>query len=106
MRIYITDKDETRNITLKEWDNARNEWANGGGDIFGDLAGTMPRDFPAGDDIDAECAMTDADYNETVEWWESECDKYNRRDFNSWFVEYGDADAEYAKDHEMILIAD
>lgn len=107
MRIYITDKDEIRKITLKELDNARDEWVNGGADIFGDLAGdTMSRDFPAGDGIDADCAMTDAEYHETVSWWGSECDRYNRRDPLCWFVKFGDAGAEYEKGHDMILIAD
>jgi len=32
--------------------------------------------------------------------------KHNKRDPGSWFVEYGDADAEYAKNHEMALFAD
>jgi len=106
MYIYITDKEETRTISLREWDNKADSWANGGTDIFQDLETNVPRDFPVGDyDTDADAAMTDADYREVVEWWKAECEKYNQRE-NSWFTEYSDIDAEFAKAHEMIFNAD
>lgn len=108
MRIYITDKNETREITLKVWDNKTNGgWSP---DIFGDLADTIPGEFPAADyDTDAEAAMSDNDYAETVEWWQTEVDAYNARKRNSWFVEgmsEDEIDAEFARDLEYGLFAD
>lgn len=107
MRIYITDKNEEREITLKAWNNKYNDgWSP---DVFGDLADTMPRDYPVTDDMDtdAACAMTDKEYRETVEWWEREISLYNAHDDSSWFVEQCfDLDAEWDKGLEYRLFAD
>ena len=110
MRIYITDKNETRKITLKVWDNKTNNgWSP---DCFGDLADTLPTDYPISyeDSVehDASCAMTDKDYRETVEWWEDEVAKYNAHK-RGWFTENLSEDErgeEWAKDLEYGLFAD
>lgn len=106
MRIYITDKEEIREIRLQEWDNTTDSWAWGCQDMFGDLAVNYPSDYPVRViGTDASCAMTDEQYRAEVAWWEEECRKYNNRE-RSFFTEYGDEDAEFAKDHQMILNAD
>ncbi len=106
MRIYIKETGEINEIKLREWRDG--QW---GPDIFGDLADTMPIDFPVGDiDTDAECAMTIAEYKETIEWWEREISRYNaREDRYNWFVENADDDTidqVYASDSEYALSFD
>ena len=108
MKIYITDKSEVREITLRTWD-ARNYSP----DCFADLADDLPRDYPISEDdrweYDAVCAMTDQDYRETVEWWNNEINGYNARRESNWFVEdlsADERDAEYARGLEYALDAD
>lgn len=105
MRIYITDKQEMREITLRIWDNKHNDgWSP---DVFGDLEVNLPRANP-GADYDADAAVTDAEYREVVEWWEEEIRLYNAREC-SWFTENlseDEQEAEFARDLEYGLDAD
>lgn len=108
MTIYIKDANETRTIELKVWDNNDNNgWSP---DCFGDLAADLYRAYPAGDiDTEADVAMTDAEYRDTVAWWEREVDSYNRRESGNWFVENLSEDEtaqEYARNLEYGLFAD
>lgn len=105
MRIYITDKNEVREITLRVWSNQRNDgWSP---DLFGDLAYNIPTHYPAaGHDTDAEAAMTEQEYNAIVAYWQSEIEDYNNRTRFNWFVQNlsdEEIDVEYAKDLEYSL---
>lgn len=105
MLIYITDKNETREIQLKTWVNEQLS-----PDYFGDIADTLPIDYPATDEarIYGACAaMTEAEYNDNVAWWQDEVNKFNAHDDSSWFVEgCFDVDEVWACNGEYILLAD
>lgn len=105
MIIYIKDTYETRTIEIKVWDN--NGWSP---DCFGDLAADLYRAYPVGDiDTEADVAMTDAEYRDTVAWWEREVDSYNNWERGNWFVENlseDETDQEYARNLEYGLFAD
>lgn len=108
MKIYITDKNEVREITLRTWDGS-----NYSPDCFADLEDNLPRDYPISADdrweYDAACAMTDQNYRVTVEWWQDEIRGYNARSENNWFVENvsdDEREAEYARGLEYVLNAD
>ena len=92
MRIYITDKNEVHEITMKAWKDGG--WSP---DMFADLADATPRDYPITEEdkteYDASAAMTDKEFAELVEWWETEVEKYNKRDDSSWFFESADPDS-------------
>lgn len=117
MKIYITDKNELREVALQEWDNTRNDgWSP---NFFDDLEVNVPREYPVPaellDDLDfaaafadASAAMTDEEYREMVKWWQDEVDLYNARE-KSWFTEdlsYEEQEAEFARDLEYYLYAD
>lgn len=106
MNIYITDKNETREIQLKSWDGSN--WSP---DCFADIADSLPTDYPISYDDsvehDASAAMTDEEYRAEVAWWEKEIAKYNDHDEGSWFVENNpDPDEEFARGLEYQLFAD
>jgi hypothetical protein len=109
MHIYITDKKEIRTIQLRVWENGG--WSP---DMFGDLADSIYNDYPISEEQreenpDASAAMTEADYRETVEWWEAEIARYNAHNSSSWFVENLDSDElkqEWEKGLEYRLFAD
>ena len=110
MKIYIIDKNETREIALKAWDGS-----NWGPDCFDGLEVNVPNDFPIDyeDSVehDAVAAMTDADYADLVGWWKDEVGKYNRHDpdRSNWFVEnlsWDERVEEYAKGIEYAVFAD
>lgn len=92
MRIYITDTNEVRDITMKAWKDGN--WSP---DMFADIADTTPQDFPISEEDktahDASAAMTSREFSELVEWWATEVEKYNNRDGSSWFFENGDPDS-------------
>ena len=94
MKIYITDKNEIRKVSLRTWDGK--DWSP---DFFGDLADDLPRfHCPSDLDDDADTAMTSAEYRELVEWWEEEVRAFNDRE-PSWFTEgLSDDDQERAWD--------
>lgn len=107
MRIYIKDTQEIRKITLREWKNGN--WSQ---NLFDDLDPYIPRDFPTDpyneEEKDASATMTEADYNEIVEWWRHECFRYNQHDIedNNWFVadlDRKEREEEYARGAKMIL---
>ena len=105
MKIYISDKHEIREITLREWKNG-----NLSPDCFDDMETNVPHDFPTDPDNeeaeDTSATMTEKDYNDIVEWWRDECRMYNERSPYSWFVENltsEQREEEYAKGAEMIL---
>lgn len=106
MRIYINDTHEVRTITLRSWQNG--SWSP---DLFQDLADDLPREYPADDaarEAGADCAMSDEDYRNTVDWWQREIELYNNHD-DSWFVENLDSDeraAEFSRGIEYSLWAD
>lgn len=105
MKIYITDKNEYREVTLRVWDNKSNDgWSP---DMFGDLEVNVPHDYPCAD-YDADAAMTEAQYKELVAWWENEVRLYNSHE-RSWFTENlsdDEQEAEFSRELEYSLDAD
>lgn len=109
MKMYIKETGEAKNITLRIWDNKRDDWGFPG-DWFAEIAYDLPNDYPVGDiDTDADCAVTEQEYKEIVDWWASEVSDYNNRTRNNYFVEGlddDDIDKEYEKGLEYIFDAD
>lgn len=93
MNIYITDKDEVREIRLVKQDSDSRRW---GSDFFDEIS-NLSFFFPISreDRIkhDASAAMTDAEYREEADWWEEQVRLYNEHDRSSWFTEDMDDEA-------------
>lgn len=105
MRIYITDKGTTMDVTLCQWLDG--QWSP---DLFQDLETNVPRLHPPGDDVDANASMNSTEYAAMIEWWEAEVSDYNARR-PSWFTENlsedeaqaeWDRGAEYSLDTEEV----
>ena len=104
MKFIVNGIEKT--VSLKVWDNKRDQLANGGADIFSDIetgVQTDPRYTWSEEDFAYICSAET--YDELVEFWREETAKYNVRE-KSWFTENLDEDEdleEFSKDLEYLF---
>lgn len=84
MRIFLTDRHEIVEVTLRLYDG---EGASYGKDnSFDDLAEDLPGTYPVKNrkDLGCACEMTVDEFYSTIDWWKEEVRAYNAGE-PSWF---------------------
>lgn len=96
MLIKITETQKTYSVTLKCWED--NQYSP---DCFDDIEVNVPLNYPQAAGSDAY-EMPQKDFDDLVDYWESECADFNEGRFSE---QFGDRE-EVGHDREFALFVD